>query len=254
MGCGASRLDHGQQSVPPRLRLILRCRLEELRRRRNPTTTRGATLSKKELLQADGAEHEDDNSSISHSDSHSSEENEAPNTALECCDLQKRSCERKILKPEGDAKGREFDGRSEEDKENNAEKIGEREGGNDGNKLEAEEDENVVNEGAISACPSSPSFRVYCSQPMSDDEDDDDHNDNEAKVAEDQRCPVRDEESTNSNEVSVKKPANNNKGRKGRRFRKVAFIPKAGKNLWNVRGCYTPRSSDSTLLLEDAAA
>ncbi|GAB4860374.1 hypothetical protein Ancab_035532 [Ancistrocladus abbreviatus] len=254
MGCGSSKLDPNHEAVPPRLRPILRNRIEELKRRSNPTAAKGATLSRKGLLAMES--YEMDNSSRSQSNHHS-QVNEAslkPRTAtLECEDHNKNEesgePERKTLQLEKDLKAEET---FREKEEGNDEKMEDKQREKEEKKFEGKEDENAEDEATISRCLDSPSFRVYCSSDLPEDDGkpyDDGHNDAgtsvEAGIPE---C----QESVHSNEASVKKSAS--KEKKVGMLRKVALKHKGGKGIWNVRGCYTSRSQHSTHLLEKATA
>lgn len=221
MGCGGSKLDPEDEAVPPRLRPLLRRRLEEIKKRRQTTTLKGDAISRKELLKN---EVEDDD----HSPVHSLPDNNET----------KSSSSR-----DGSIRSAKVAPAPEECQEEAVNWVD----------VEGEDDEGDGEDGRRIA-PGSPSFRVYCVESSESDKEDFKDDDSSNKKSQTDDGSVSDK-SVSSTERSVVKT--DKKGSKRRRFKGV--LPNGGsvKHLFKVKSCYNPSCTgnhDARLLSGKPAA
>lgn len=146
MGCGGSKLDPEDEAVPPRLRPLLRRRLEEIKKRRQATALKGDALSRKELLKN---EVEDDD--------HSAVQSLPDNNETKSSSSRDGSIRSAKVAPAPEE--------CQEEAVNWVDVEGEDEEGNG-------EDGRLSNVDGRRIAPGSPSFRVYCVEMSESDKED----------------------------------------------------------------------------------
>lgn len=246
MGCGGSKFDANSLQISARLRPIIHRRVEEIRRRRR---FRNATPSIKILLEHD-KEDEDENaiasqhhvkrmcsiediaSCITSEDSKDGREKKEREARREDLLVQMKDVkeeEREAAKEEAkvDSGVHEHQGRVEDE---------------DDDDFDSDYDERrLSHEGGQGDYPGSPSFRIYFTNNLEEDE----KTQGNTNVLNNDMSQMQIEDIPSSKETETKKVK---KGRKRRSFRKV--IPKgrqaAVKTLQNVRSCYNSAQSHSS--------
>lgn len=162
MGNGGSRLNAEREAIPAKVLPMLRRRIEEIRRRKRSNGGKDATTpSGTELL-------------LSHDGKARDDEDEIENSTASC---------------QNDAKGKEEDEREENAKEKNKEGGKEEKAakGNveEGSQIDAKEEdeshdkkEDDAGDESSILYPGSPSFRIFFTENLDEDDDEDDDNDN----------------------------------------------------------------------------
>ncbi|ONI07898.1 hypothetical protein PRUPE_5G146000 [Prunus persica] len=244
MGGQNSKLTPEGEAVPPRIRSLLQRKFEEIRGRTKAKKLKAShTFSKKQLLK-DGEQEEVD-ISVPHSLQSSPEFENLPSPKTpQTLELLPRLPELDRRAKQSDEDQIRRDGAEfsvEDDKE--AKGVNVYIGGvfamGETTEGEEEEEDEVNDAGMqrnskIHLCPASPSFRVYCMEPLEIENDDskDDITDEDFKH---KKSPSA--ESADSSVDSVQDTKTKQKGRRRRRI-KNALRPNTVKNLLNVKGCY----------------
>ncbi|KAI5329475.1 hypothetical protein L3X38_028872 [Prunus dulcis] len=253
MGGQNSKLTPEGEAVPPRIRSLLQRKFEEIRGRTKAKKLKAShTFSKKQLLK-DGEQEEVD-ISVPHSLQSSPEFENLPSPKTpQTLELVPRFPELDRGTKQSDEDRIRRDGAEfsvEDDKE--AKGVNVYIGGvfamGETTEGEEEEEDEVNDAGMqrnskIHLCPASPSFRVYCMDPL-EIENDDSKNDITDEDFKHKKSPSA--ESADGSVDSVRSMIETNdvqdtktkqKGRRRRRI-KNALRPNTVKNLLNVKGCY----------------
>ncbi|PQQ17199.1 uncharacterized protein Pyn_20837 [Prunus yedoensis var. nudiflora] len=219
MGGQTSKLTPEGEAVPPRIRSLLQRKFEEIRGRTKANKLKASkTFSKKQLLK-DGDQEEVD-ISLPHSLQSSPEFENLPSP---------RTPPKLELVP----RLPELDRGTKQSDEDQIRR--------DGAEFSVEDDKEAKGVTVkIYLCPASPSFRVYCMEPLEIENDDsknditdEDFKHKKSPSAESADSSVDSVTSIETNDVTKTKQ----KGRRRRRI-KNALRPNTVKNLLNVKGCY----------------
>ncbi|KAL9239383.1 hypothetical protein vseg_013714 [Gypsophila vaccaria] len=254
MGCGGSKLDPTQDDIPARFKPVLQRRLEEIRAKRsikdsnNNNNNNNNGISKKQLV---GNTSKDDVASTSDDDHQSfCFTQDCPPSLQKICDDNSLKLSLETARNNAhndDDCGSSSSSNNKTDQGRFLRKRHVSEGSIVG-VYEEIDNADDYERGVLGR--GSPSFKVYCTEILEEDERDE--HIGEEDVDEDQRSSIG-RESTCSNEVSVKQIPTK-KEKRGMKF-KIA-MPKGGKIYKNMQVFYNfPCSSQTNShLLEKAAA